>query len=453
MNYMVSIQKAIDYIEGDLSIQFDLHEIAHVASMSVPHLYRVFYSLTGHPIKEYIRKRRISLAAEHLKNSKRSILEIALEVGFESHSSLSKTFKKLVGMTPGEYRRTEWFYCFERMNLFERVFYLENKELSERFPDVKVMNIAPMKVLRYKYRASNSEDLEREALQKTKKLLSEQGFISDNLRYFGYNMDTTNDAADSFFEYMILVPISEDVEHGSIPKPLEVTTFPGGLYAIGVTPSDSEKTIISSWNRLLSDWLPKSVFQKRKQPYVEEFITYNNQIVRMKLYLPIERKVKPELIKIIHVDPFFVTYYRANGPEAGERADQYLSEWLEVENLSIDQENTALYVSYQYGNEDNHDHWHEYGISTPQKLETTDRNMKIKTLGGGEYACLETKAYGSLSGVLELMHRWIIYQGIYLFDEVRQWFATYHTTNTQLSEEEIKVTCYIPVIVQSIERS
>ena len=61
------VQRAIDYIEDHLTESLTLEEIAGVAAMSLPNLYRLFHSLTGHPIKEYIRKRRINEAANFLR--------------------------------------------------------------------------------------------------------------------------------------------------------------------------------------------------------------------------------------------------------------------------------------------------------------------------------------------------------------------------------------------------
>jgi AraC-like DNA-binding protein len=112
--------------------------IAEEAYISVAQLYRVFYALTGHPVKEYIRKRRISAAANHLRNSKRTVEELAWNSGFESYYSFAKVFKKIVGLTPAAYRNAEIFFSFEPIRLYEQIAYKEDKEQTELFPDVKV---------------------------------------------------------------------------------------------------------------------------------------------------------------------------------------------------------------------------------------------------------------------------------------------------------------------------
>ena len=70
------VQRAIDYIEDHLTESLTLEEIAGVAAMSSPNLYRLFHSLTGHPIKEYIRKRRINEAANCLRDSDLPTIDI-----------------------------------------------------------------------------------------------------------------------------------------------------------------------------------------------------------------------------------------------------------------------------------------------------------------------------------------------------------------------------------------
>lgn len=452
MNYLENVQKAINYIENDLGANLDLNRIADEAVMSLPHLYRMFYSLTGHPIKDYIRKRRMSVASEHLKNSTSSLWDIALEIGFESQASFSKTFKKIVGISPGLYRKTEWYYCFERINLFEKLNYLENKELCERYADVKVIRLLSMKVLTYRYISEHSEGLERKALQMLQNIVKQLDWDSGKIRYFGYNIESVLD-----YSYEIIIPVDEDFKpsdfkHTFEHNDIKLEQFPGGLYAVGVTTQINDNEIISSWNRLLSEWLPKSRFTKGSHTYLEEFLHYNDKVVRMKLYLPIEREMEPNMIKIVDIVPFSVVYYREYGAYADKKADVNLTRWLEINYFPRNTVDCRLYFSYYYGSGNDEENWHEYGISLEQELVTKDDNVQVKNIGGGEYARLVTKAYGSLTGVLEVMHRWMVGYADYLLDEKRQWFAEYQLSSYHGRDEEIAVICYIPVIQKDIKK-
>ena len=154
------VQRAIDYIEDHLTESLTLEEIAGVAAMSAPNLYRLFHSLTGHPIKEYIRKRRINEAANCLRDSDLPTIDIGYRCGFESYPTFIKTFKRLTGQTPGQYRRSEVVYSFERMNLKEHVSYLEERALSERFPEVRVIRLNPQQGIGHLFVSEYEEGIE-----------------------------------------------------------------------------------------------------------------------------------------------------------------------------------------------------------------------------------------------------------------------------------------------------
>lgn len=130
MRYVESVQRAIDYIERHLDEELDLSSIAEEAYLSIAQLYRTFYALTGHPVKDYIRKRRMSVAANHLRHSSCKVEQLAWDSGFGSYLSFAKGFKKIVGMTPAAYRNAEVYFSFEAIRLNEHFSYGEEKEQS-----------------------------------------------------------------------------------------------------------------------------------------------------------------------------------------------------------------------------------------------------------------------------------------------------------------------------------
>ena len=136
-----ALQRALDYIETHLFEEIAIARVAEAAYMSAPNLYRVFYALTGHPLKEYIRKRRVSEAAVMLKHTDLPVVDIAFACGFDAYRTFASAFKKLTGLTPGVYRTSGVYYSFEPVNVLETVSYTEDRELTERHPDVKVVRL------------------------------------------------------------------------------------------------------------------------------------------------------------------------------------------------------------------------------------------------------------------------------------------------------------------------
>jgi AraC family transcriptional regulator len=105
MDHLVRIQRAIDYIEEHLKAEIPFENVAQAAALSPWHFQRVFSSVVGQTLKEYIRKRRLTSALIELGTTDRRILDIALDYQFESQESFSRAFKTLFARTPGECRR------------------------------------------------------------------------------------------------------------------------------------------------------------------------------------------------------------------------------------------------------------------------------------------------------------------------------------------------------------
>lgn len=81
-----------------------LDELAEIASMSKSYFSTVFKKLNGISPWDYLISKRISFAAELLKNTDKTILEIALECGFNNTANFNRAFKKITGKTPSEYK-------------------------------------------------------------------------------------------------------------------------------------------------------------------------------------------------------------------------------------------------------------------------------------------------------------------------------------------------------------
>lgn len=103
--YYHRLEIAIEYIEKNLQCAISLSDISKVAFSSLSHFHRIFYFMTGRTLKEYIRQRRLSIAAIQLISTDKSVLDISLEAQFESPESFNKSFRKLFNISPREFRQ------------------------------------------------------------------------------------------------------------------------------------------------------------------------------------------------------------------------------------------------------------------------------------------------------------------------------------------------------------
>jgi len=104
MNWIIGLQKAIDYIEDNLTETIDYELVAAQSFSSSYHFQRVFSILCGFTVGEYIRNRRLSLAGTELATSDAKVIEVALKYGYESPDSFAKAFQKFHGILPSQAR-------------------------------------------------------------------------------------------------------------------------------------------------------------------------------------------------------------------------------------------------------------------------------------------------------------------------------------------------------------
>ena len=88
------IRRVIVCIEEHLTEEIDYGKVAAVGFSSSYHFQRVFSVLCGFTLGEYIRNRRLSLAAVELAQNKAKVIEVALKYGYESPDSFAKAFQK-----------------------------------------------------------------------------------------------------------------------------------------------------------------------------------------------------------------------------------------------------------------------------------------------------------------------------------------------------------------------
>ena len=105
MNWIQGIQRAIDYVEENITEEIDFEKAARQAYSSSFHFQRVFGILCGLSLGDYIRMRRLSLAGEELSKGNAKIIDIALKYGYDTPESFSRAFTRFHGITPSEAKR------------------------------------------------------------------------------------------------------------------------------------------------------------------------------------------------------------------------------------------------------------------------------------------------------------------------------------------------------------
>lgn len=104
MDSLKRMNDSINYIEENLDGEIDFKEVARLAFCSEYHFQRMFSFLAGVSLSEYIRRRRLTVAAFELNNSNIRIIDLAVKYGYKSPDSFTRAFQSLHGITPSEAR-------------------------------------------------------------------------------------------------------------------------------------------------------------------------------------------------------------------------------------------------------------------------------------------------------------------------------------------------------------
>ena len=89
MNMLKQLNAAIEYIEANLCAEFDLDTAAGIACVTADSFIRFFSYMTGMTLTEYVRRRRLTLAAQDLQHGKTPIIDIAMKYGYDSATASS----------------------------------------------------------------------------------------------------------------------------------------------------------------------------------------------------------------------------------------------------------------------------------------------------------------------------------------------------------------------------
>src|SRR5580693_3510129 len=98
--------RALKYIEGNLGSKVVIREIADCLSLSTSHFSRAFKRSLGSAPMAYVAARRVERARLMLTSTQESLTDIALACGFADQPHFNRLFRRLVGMSPGRWRRS-----------------------------------------------------------------------------------------------------------------------------------------------------------------------------------------------------------------------------------------------------------------------------------------------------------------------------------------------------------
>ncbi|MCK5128915.1 MAG: AraC family transcriptional regulator [Clostridiales bacterium] len=100
MQFIKQLNDAVDYIENNYTSEIDFEKAAKLACCSTYHFRRMFSYIAGVTLSEYIRKRKMTLAALELQNTNSKVTDVSFKYGYDSPTAFNRAFKSIHGVSP-----------------------------------------------------------------------------------------------------------------------------------------------------------------------------------------------------------------------------------------------------------------------------------------------------------------------------------------------------------------
>lgn len=267
MTWVESLQRAINYMEEHLLDTLAIDDIANQANVSVFHFQRTFAVLTDTSVGEYIRRRRLTLAAEELLRSDEKIIDLAFKYGYDTPEAFTKAFRRQHGVSPSEVRKGKGkLQSYNRLTIQVSLKGVEPVKYSivekEEFQVVGIKR---------EYSVVNNENLveipklwEEVNSNGTTSLLNQlnNGPVKGVL---GVCVDQSNTESRKI-DYWIAA-----AHEGGQPENFLNLEIPASKWAVfevrGAMPEAMQKT----WERIFSEWFPSSGYRHAGTPELEVY--------------------------------------------------------------------------------------------------------------------------------------------------------------------------------------
>ncbi|MBP3963437.1 AraC family transcriptional regulator [Paenibacillus lignilyticus] len=292
MNLLADMNGAIAYIEDNLTEEIDFKEVAKLAMCSEFHFKRMFSFLAGVSLSEYIRRRRLTLAAFELQSSNETkIIDIAVKYGYNSPDAFTRAFQGLHGLTPTEARSNgQTLKAYPRMTF--QLTIKGGNEMNFRIEEKEAFRIVGlMKRVPIIFHGVNPEiaamagSLTEEKIQKLKSLsnISPRGMLSASTNFSEERMEEKGEL-DHYLGVATTLECPEDMEK------LEVAPSTWAVFeAVGPFPD----TLQNVWGRIYSEWFPSSSYEQTQGPELlwNESKDMTSPTYRSEIWIPVRKRL------------------------------------------------------------------------------------------------------------------------------------------------------------------
>jgi AraC family transcriptional regulator len=277
MDYYGRMAKALSFIEANLRNDLRPEDVAAEAFFSRPHMYRVFRAMTGLSIKDYVSRRRLSVAAESLLSSRVKVIDLAFSLRYDSPETFLRAFRRHYGVTPSEFRKTSM-----EAKLFMPMSPDQTRAAGEAFAE----RSADPRYAWHRELALSGRSL-KTSMAGGKNLadippfwdtLASSGFLDMNPDESFYAVYDDWVGEDDFTLY---------AGKQSAPGRASVTfSVPAARYAVFTLEPFDATAAASFWTSIYGQWLPETGIERTDR--LVDFERYSSDFRRLEIFIPIK---------------------------------------------------------------------------------------------------------------------------------------------------------------------
>ncbi|MDM5291687.1 AraC family transcriptional regulator [Peribacillus simplex] len=290
MDLLKNMNDAIKFIEENLTNEIDFKEVARLAYCSEYHFKRMFSFLAGISLSEYIRRRRLTLAAFELKDNNIKVIDLAIKNGYSSPDSFARAFQHLHGITPSEARSNgHSLKAYPPMSF--QLSIKGGSEMNYRIEEKEAFHIIGIKKrVPIIFNGVNPEissmweSLDEKTINELKNLSNVEplGLLSASTNFSEGRLDEKGE-----LDHYIGAATTRECPDNLTQLEVDASTW-AVFEAVGSFP----ETLQNVWGRIYSEWFPVSNYEQIDGPEIlwNENKDVTSPTFRSEIWIPVMKK-------------------------------------------------------------------------------------------------------------------------------------------------------------------
>lgn len=281
MEWIERLNKAIGYIEEHLTDEIDYEQLGKIACCSSYHFQRMFAYMADTTLSEYIRRRKMSLAAVDIQGGNMKIIDVALKYGYSSPTAFNRAFQTVHGIAPSAVK-SERVAVKSFPPLVFKITVKGATEMNYRIETKDEFRIVGVSHPLYKELEKNFEIVPKMWGDAASNGTLEKLVVMMNSKPMGV-LGVSSCRPDEEWKYFIAVSSTQT------DNELEELIVPAATWAIFYG-EGTNQSIQELEQRILTEWLPNSGYEYGDAPDIEVYLNADPQNAKYEVWIPVVKK-------------------------------------------------------------------------------------------------------------------------------------------------------------------